>query len=101
MLRLPPKSTRTDPLFPYATLFRSHRVTPDTALPTVTLGLDPRVPFKGDARVKPAHDNNKNATPEDKQEMASNRTMLMLPGDGSGRRRPTGDRKSTSLNSSH
>src|SRR3546814_8307463 len=24
MLRLPPRSTRTDPLFPYTTLFRSH-----------------------------------------------------------------------------
>src|SRR3546814_16172603 len=25
MLRLPPRSTRTDTLFPYTTLFRSHR----------------------------------------------------------------------------
>src|SRR3546814_18581426 len=25
MNRLPPKSTRTDPLFPYTTLFRAHR----------------------------------------------------------------------------
>src|SRR3546814_8432438 len=25
MIRLPPRSTRTDPLFPYTTLFRSHR----------------------------------------------------------------------------
>src|SRR3546814_9509917 len=25
MIRLPPRSTRTDPLFPYTTLFRSHQ----------------------------------------------------------------------------
>src|SRR3546814_7463977 len=28
MIRLPPRSTRTDTLFPYTTLFRSHRVPP-------------------------------------------------------------------------
>src|SRR3546814_9184591 len=27
MIRLPPRSTRTDTLFPYTTLFRSHRIT--------------------------------------------------------------------------
>src|SRR3546814_3905827 len=26
MIRLPPRSTRTDTLFPYTTLFRSHRI---------------------------------------------------------------------------
>src|SRR3546814_13607849 len=29
MIRRPPRSTRTDTLFPYTTLFRSGRVTPD------------------------------------------------------------------------
>src|SRR3546814_11811987 len=29
MIRRPPRSTRTDTLFPYTTLFRSHQVTPD------------------------------------------------------------------------
>src|SRR3546814_8076712 len=28
MIRRPPRSTRTDTLFPYTTLFRSHHVTP-------------------------------------------------------------------------
>src|SRR3546814_19081730 len=29
MIRRPPRSTRTDTLFPYTTLFRSHRLAPD------------------------------------------------------------------------
>src|SRR3546814_4729157 len=33
MLRLPPKSTRTDTLFPYTTLFRSFHVLRETQLP--------------------------------------------------------------------
>src|SRR3546814_18630283 len=31
MIRLPPRSTRTDTLFPYTTLFRSHRPASATA----------------------------------------------------------------------
>src|SRR3546814_18687555 len=38
MIRLPPRSTRTDTLFPYTTLFRSCRPTP--------LGRDCKVPRK-------------------------------------------------------
>src|SRR3546814_12299861 len=51
MIRLPPRSTRTDTLFPYTTLFRSHRgagfgarvaaVEPDDVRPpAVTLGQE-------------------------------------------------------------
>src|SRR3546814_8096940 len=29
MIRRPPRSTRTDPLYPYTTLFRSHRMARD------------------------------------------------------------------------
>src|SRR3546814_12043392 len=32
MIRLPPRSPRTDTLFPYTTLFRSHRNTMDPAI---------------------------------------------------------------------
>src|SRR3546814_6579663 len=32
MIRRPPRSTRTDTLFPYTTLFRSHTKTPTTKL---------------------------------------------------------------------
>src|SRR3546814_8219784 len=31
MIRLPPRATRTDPLVPYPTLFRSHRGAPEGA----------------------------------------------------------------------
>src|SRR3546814_12443997 len=39
MIRRPPRSTRTDTLFPYTTLFRSHRIVP-TALETAACKLD-------------------------------------------------------------
>src|SRR3546814_4544792 len=40
MIRRPPRSTRTDTLFPYTTLFRSGRVSPAPSL----LGLPPGDP---------------------------------------------------------
>src|SRR3546814_3607833 len=40
MIRLPPRSTRTDTLFPYTTLFRSpHRCCATTTIPFVTFRL--------------------------------------------------------------
>src|SRR3546814_1521573 len=39
MIRRPPRSTRTDTLFPYTTLFRSFRPAPDRAVAKATLGL--------------------------------------------------------------
>src|SRR3546814_16111227 len=45
MIRRPPKSTRTDTLFPYTTLFRSHHARP--LLPRQRGAVDPR------ARVRP------------------------------------------------
>src|SRR3546814_11369402 len=38
MIRRPPRSTRTDTLFPYTTLFRSHTVADDTSVYTVPAG---------------------------------------------------------------
>src|SRR3546814_6067740 len=38
MIRRPPRSTRTDTLFPYTTLFRSHRLDDDFAEIIVALG---------------------------------------------------------------
>src|SRR3546814_12717886 len=38
MIRLPPRSTRTDTLFPYTTLFRSHRAVPGCARDLVREG---------------------------------------------------------------
>src|SRR3546814_8925483 len=42
MIRRPPRSTRTDTLFPYTTLFRS--VTPQTQVVTQTIPLPP-IPY--------------------------------------------------------
>src|SRR3546814_16191848 len=38
MIRLPPRSTRTDTLFPYTTLFRSARASIGTARPAAAYG---------------------------------------------------------------
>src|SRR3546814_19968575 len=43
MIRRPPRSTRTDTLFPYTTLFRSLRDSADSASPTALLS-DPSIP---------------------------------------------------------
>src|SRR3546814_15294963 len=46
MIRRPPRSTRTDTLFPYTTLFRSIRIGKATAMPgDVVLGRDGGVLF--------------------------------------------------------
>src|SRR3546814_5739807 len=37
MIRRPPRSTRTDTLFPYTTLFRSNAGPPDTAVKPMTV----------------------------------------------------------------
>src|SRR3546814_6748415 len=48
MLRRPPRSTRTDTLFPYTTLFRSRRGVPAVAADRRRLGTRPR-PAQGPA----------------------------------------------------
>src|SRR3546814_18306517 len=42
MLRRPPRSTRTDTLFPYTTLFRSRPIRVDLSRPIAWDGSDPR-----------------------------------------------------------
>src|SRR3546814_19644993 len=85
MIRRPPRSTRTDTLFPYTTLFRSH------SLPA---RQQPRSPRVGRQR----------------QEITDERPRCRRPGGGprpevtdpvARRRWPGPDRKSTRLNSSH
>src|SRR3546814_16921968 len=44
MIRRPPRSTRTDTLFPYTTLFRSVRAAGDTAQPAQAQALHRRRP---------------------------------------------------------
>src|SRR3546814_14837960 len=52
MIRRPPRSTRTDTLFPYTTLFRSHRFA-DTLEPASLGVAEGRIGEKGDARFVP------------------------------------------------
>src|SRR3546814_1072967 len=50
MIRRPPRSTRTDPLFPYTTLFRSHDVAEDgTRRSHQCAGDDEQVVLQGEA----------------------------------------------------
>src|SRR3546814_13805792 len=55
MIRRPPRSTRTDTLFPYTTLFRSETIAPDRFTDIVTtinrMGWRPTVHAAGDAAV--------------------------------------------------
>src|SRR3546814_8384756 len=44
MVRLPPRATRTDPLFPYTTLFRS---LPVAVMVAITMGARPALPGYG------------------------------------------------------
>src|SRR3546814_4101822 len=111
MIRRPPRSTRTDTLFPYTTLFRSHRVQRPSMMPELhraqTEGFD-------DAFVAAALD--VLADPEgivEQVEHAADDVLdqgLGAEADsdashaGTGDQRPdldAQDRKSTRLNSSH
>src|SRR3546814_17901414 len=49
MTRLPPRSTRTATLFPYTTLFRSHRPDLTNTSPAVQVG--PYAPWEGADRI--------------------------------------------------
>src|SRR3546814_13736515 len=50
MIRAPPGSTRTDPLFPYTTLFRSRVAAPDSGQPFLALHATLSVRRPRDAR---------------------------------------------------
>src|SRR3546814_19534377 len=98
MIRRPPRSTRTDTLFPYTTLFRS-RIERSGAPPSHIMGTihiaDPRVRALP-APIREAFEGSEQAAFE----------LLMTPEDGEviARRRvpdDSEDRKSTRLNSSH
>src|SRR3546814_7914961 len=114
MIRRPPRSTRTDTLFPYTTLFRSERRTPPIAALTslsVTsvscAGVMGRLEARGELRkprgrcidqqrfqpfVQPGEDQQ-----SDHQKQDAEHYLSALPR----AQKPVADRKSTSLNSSH
>src|SRR3546814_17018463 len=99
MIRRPPRSTRTDPPFPYTTLFRSQR--------REVACLDGYILRQGAAaiRVRKAEHPLSHRQPRRTIAEGDDNSGQLLPGD---RRRPVtaeaigpGDRKSTRLNSSH
>src|SRR3546814_10180229 len=123
MIRRPPRSTRTDTLFPYTTLFRSPRHHPHprrawpqqrAALPLVRAGRgDARDPA-ADPDAGPAHRKGGPLMAKQRADqllvdrgLAESRTRaqaLILAGlafVGDRKHDKAGDRKSTRLNSSH
>src|SRR3546814_5263742 len=117
MIRRPPRSTRTDTLFPYTTLFRSADELGQSLLHIAHMTLSSRrrswaPPARSDVISRSAYDNPSSHTAsggcDGLDEMA--RPLLEREGGvGQPRRHPTErfgaladrDRKSTRLNSSH
>src|SRR3546814_4334797 len=98
MIRRPPRSTRTDTLFPYTTLFRS----PRTAVAQFPApGDGDRAPaghfLFGLWRSGPAAGRHSGAAVRGAGDVQLSRSLSALSGEGAG----PGDRKSTRLNSSH
>src|SRR3546814_16740205 len=87
MIRRPPRSTRTDTLFPYTTLFRSQRIT-----------------FNGSYNISPALSPDGNNLVYVTRRNGAFRVAIQNIGSGSEQLLTAGpdeDRKSTRLNSSH
>src|SRR3546814_14574370 len=104
MIRRPPKSTRTDTLFPYTTLFRSEETGPQEQRPPV------RAPERRDRRKDPEREGADHVDGErgPREERVPGRDVDAVARRGSrsaarGDEEQVGsaDRKSTRLNSSH
>src|SRR3546814_10074028 len=96
MIRRPPRSTRTDTLFPYTTLFRTH-MTIRTILvddeKLATQGLQLRLEAHGDVEIVDTAQNGREAIRKFKTHKPDLVFLdIQMPGL---------DRKSTRLNSSH
>src|SRR3546814_10355882 len=110
MIRRPPRSTRTDTLFPYTTLFRSGYAPDGRGSPLPR--LDPRdarsgtsdieVGIRGVGGVAPTYERwNMNGLPQVMLHCNNPGVMLHRTNTGNPCRTPRRDRKSTRLNSSH
>src|SRR3546814_12689851 len=100
MIRLPPRSPRTDTLFPYASLFRStaHLLVGLTAALAMTLGAGPAKAQISDDVVKIGILNDMDGAYSDLSGRGSLIAAQMAVQDFGG---TVLDRKSTRLNSSH
>src|SRR3546814_13448876 len=103
MIRRPPRSTRTDTLFPYTTLFRSERHTPkpkgqDASGKRQRHAAEDQNGIAGGAKsaVEQQEDQRETGGDHDRQALPRRNQVLELP-------TPVDpvDRKSTRLNSSH
>src|SRR3546814_5229454 len=104
MIRRPPRSTRTDTLFPYTTLFRSPPDLPNLVLAPGSRGLgDPRVGRTRAAHLRKLHEDPDHAWRRaDANDPGRVRDQAAgAAGTGDGRPADDADRKSTRLNSSH
>src|SRR3546814_11601048 len=105
MIRRPPRSTRTDTLFPYTTLFRSDGVTgagefrslADLGIASIALTSDDQAYVAGDGEVI-VH-GEASFTRTDGTTAAVGDVSFITPRAANDAERP--DRKSTRLNSSH
>src|SRR3546814_14860749 len=99
MIRRPPRSTRTDTLFPYTTLFRSHKKTPAATgalkmLASVTGIVDNHAMAMQAGIVEAVAVALRSNLEAPEVLFHASQILLNLAGD-------EGDRKSTRLNSSH
>src|SRR3546814_20316699 len=104
MIRRPPRSTRTDTLFPYTTLFRSNTLTRTPKDNYVCKVFTPRLVCRGHCARHCFFDRcrgGRAGTPENRLRLCQPYWRGRL--DLAARHRPqrNGDRKSTRLNSSH
>src|SRR3546814_4575884 len=107
MIRRPPRSTRTDTLFPYTTLFRSHAAEIDAGA-AEEFALDQRHGHAGRGQPPGQRRPGLPAADDDRVEAPHVGTIGYCGGTGALPSRPTAgvaaiheDRKSTRLNSSH
>src|SRR3546814_7846330 len=108
MIRLPPRSTRTDTLFPYTTLFRSSAVhvalrqADDLAALEVDGGKNDEAHFNiRSVRAKSRICCTTHVLTSLDTNGGKGRLMDAIPESGTGRKGRNSDRKSTRLNSSH
>src|SRR3546814_14836078 len=100
MTRRPPRSTRTDTLFPYTTLFRSCRNLVDTG-ETQELADEAAGAWQTDGGHRKEHEEQRVARHVDRKAAITVDFAGMQPVVDDAHAKEQGDRKSTRLNSSH